>query len=135
MPQEISEIAGRQLKLEQELPAVIAMHATSSVGFRFTPSRRADSPVSPPRPVVCFRLTLSHFRAERGERGRRGSFFPGCFFLWNLAMKKYQILEECGRIIESADRSGNLDAKVQAERDEAMAIAEAVQALHLCVNY
>jgi hypothetical protein len=49
--------------------------------------------------------------------------------LWNMALAKYEVLRQCGEIIKAADSKGDLGAGDQARRDEAVALAEAVQAL------
>ena len=49
--------------------------------------------------------------------------------LWNLAMKKYDVLQQCGEIIATAESRGDLGARDQARKEEAVAVAEAVQAL------
>ena len=49
--------------------------------------------------------------------------------LWNVAMSKYKVLEECATILEALGPEDTSSEKEQALRDETMAIAEAVQAL------
>ena len=49
--------------------------------------------------------------------------------LWNVAMTKYKVLEECGAIINALGPADTSTEKEQALRDETWAIAEAAQAL------
>jgi len=49
--------------------------------------------------------------------------------IWNAALKRYRVLEECSSTLQALEGESNPSAKDQALREETMAIAEAAQAL------
>ena len=49
--------------------------------------------------------------------------------LWNEAIRKYHVLQELEEMYERAEQEGNDDARTQALKEEAVALAQAVHAL------